>query len=419
MSIALFEDSYWQNFSPISLTRATFDVKVGARSFFEEHQLIPETLLTREYLTGVTGERHTGCQVNPSSIDGDTIFVNGLLHPGAINSGRMTKVSRTFVITSGDRLLLARLGKKDTEYLADNVAVGKKIDVRKFDVEKSTNLGKEESIGLLSEPWDIIQVLENSLALQAEKLQGEFELSPVVRVMGGHTIAIDKNATVEEGTVLDARQGGIYIGPDAYVATSRIVGPTYIGGRTQVKQFTIIESSYIGYNCRVAGEIDHSLICDHSNKAHAGFIGHSYVGEWVNVGAMTTTSDLKMTYGNIKVGSGKAKVDTGQNKVGSFIADMAKTSIGTLIYSGSRIGVCSQLHGLVAQDVPDFTIYGSSVGAMNVELELLSAIQTQMKMMARRSLTMSNAYEKMIKEVFSNSAIDRKRAGVRKARFTL
>ena len=134
---------------------------------------------------------------------------------------------------------------------------------------------------------------------------------------------------------------------------------------------------------------------------------------------MTTTSDLKMTYGNVKVGSGNAKVDTRQSKVGSFIADMAKTSIGTLIYSGRRIGVSSHLHGLVAKDVPSFTIYGASIGAKNAELELRSAIDTQKKMMSRRNQTMSNTYEQMIKDVFSITAGQRKRAGVRKAKFTL
>ncbi|MDQ3562355.1 MAG: hypothetical protein M3382_05090, partial [Thermoproteota archaeon] len=75
MSIALFEDSHWQNFEPISLTKATFDIKVGAKSFFEEHKLTPEILLTREYLACVTAERHPNCKVNPSSISRDTVFV--------------------------------------------------------------------------------------------------------------------------------------------------------------------------------------------------------------------------------------------------------------------------------------------------------------------------------------------------------
>ena len=163
--------------------------------------------------------------------------------------------------------------------------------------------------------------------------------------------------------------------------------------------------------------MEHSIISDYTNKAHAGFIGHSYVGEWINIGAMTTTSDLKMTYGNIKMNIGNKKVDTGQNKIGSFFADMVKTSIGTLIYSGRRIGVSSHLHGLVAQDVPSFTIYGTSLGARNMELELESIIETQKRMMRRRNQLMSEAYGQMIKDLFATTAADRKKHGVHKGKF--
>lgn len=421
MSIALFEDSHWQNFEPISLTKATFDIKVGARSFFEEHQLAPEILLTREYLACVTSERHPNCKVNPSSISSDTVFVNGLLHPGAISPDRLFNINHTFAITaSSRRLLVARLDNKDIEYLEDCVTAGKRIDVKKLKVEKLTNLEDQDTQGILSEPWDIISVLENSLATQVSSMKNETQLGEEVTVTGNNSVALGRNASVEVGTVLDVRYGGIYIGPGAYVAASRIVGPAYIDGMAQVKQFTIIEASYIGYNCRIGGEVEHSVISDHTNKAHAGFIGHSYIGEWANIGAMTTTSDLKMTYGNIKMSRGKnKKIDTGQNKIGSFFADMVKTSIGTLIYSGRRIGVSSHLHGLVAQDVPSFTIYGTSIGARNVELQIDSIIETQRKMMRRRNQTMTKAYEQMIKELFAITALDRKRAGVMRGKFAL
>jgi UDP-N-acetylglucosamine diphosphorylase/glucosamine-1-phosphate N-acetyltransferase len=423
MSIALFEDSRWQNFEPISLTKATFDIKVGAKSFFEEHKLTPEILLTREYLACVTAERHPNCKVNPSSISSDTVFVNGLMHPGAISPDRLFNINHTFAITtnsSNRRLLLARLNDKDIEYLQDCVTAGKSIDVKKLKVEKLTNLEDQDTQGILSEPWDIISVLENSLATQVSTMKNEMQLGQEIAVTGNNIVALGRNASVEVGTVLDVRYGGIYIGPGAHVAASRIVGPAYIDGMAQVKQFTIIEASYIGYNCRIGGEVEHSVISDHTNKAHAGFIGHSYIGEWVNIGAMTTTSDLKMTYGNIKMSSGKnKKIDTGQNKLGSFFADMVKTSIGTLIYSGRRIGVSSHLHGLVAQDVPSFTIYGTSIGARNVELQINSMIETQRKMMRRRNQMMTKAYEQMIKDLFSITAPDRKRTGVRRGKFAL
>jgi UDP-N-acetylglucosamine diphosphorylase / glucose-1-phosphate thymidylyltransferase / UDP-N-acetylgalactosamine diphosphorylase / glucosamine-1-phosphate N-acetyltransferase / galactosamine-1-phosphate N-acetyltransferase len=422
MSIALFEDSHWQNFEPISLTKATFDIKVGAKSFFEEHQLAPEILLTREYLACITAERHPNCKVNPSSISSDTVFVNGLLHPGAISPDRLFNINHTFAITASrsTRLLVARLDSKDIEYLQDCVTAGKRIDIKKLKVEKLTNLEDQDAQGILSEPWDIISVLENSLATQVSTMKNETQLGEEVAITGNNIVALGRNASVEVGTMLDVRYGGIYIGPGAYVAASRIVGPAYIDGMAQVKQFTIIEASYIGYNCRIGGEVEHSVISDDTNKAHAGFIGHSYIGEWVNIGAMTTTSDLKMTYGNIKMSSGKnKKIDTGQNKIGSFFADMVKTSIGTLIYSGRRIGVSSHLHGLVAQDVPSFTIYGTSIGARNVELQIDSIIETQRKMMTRRNQTMTKAYEQMIKDLFAITALDRKRTGVRRGKFAL
>jgi UDP-N-acetylglucosamine diphosphorylase / glucose-1-phosphate thymidylyltransferase / UDP-N-acetylgalactosamine diphosphorylase / glucosamine-1-phosphate N-acetyltransferase / galactosamine-1-phosphate N-acetyltransferase len=423
MSLALFEDSYWQNFEPISLTKATFDIKVGAKTFFEEHHLTPEVLLTREYLASVTSERHPNCMVNPTSLGSDTLFVNGLLHPGAIYPDRLFEINHTFAITadSNRRLLVARLDSKGREYLQDCVMAGKRVNVKKLEVEKLTSLGEQRTEGIISQPWDLLRVLENSLATQVSVTKSETQLDEHVTVVGrNNSVAVGKDAIVEDGTVLDVRNGGVYIGPGAYVAASRIVGPAYIDAMTQVKQFTTIEASYIGYNCRIGGEIEHSIISDHTNKAHAGFIGHSYVGEWVNFGAMTTTSDLKMTYGNIKMDSGKnKKIDTGQNKVGSFFADMVKTSIGTLIYSGRRIGVSSHLHGLVAQDVPSFTIYGTSIGARNVELKLQSIIETQRKMMKRRNQTMTNAYEQLVENVFAMTAADRARLSVRKGKFAL
>ena len=422
MAIALFEDSRWRNFAPISLTKATFDIKIGARNFFEEHQPTPQTLLTRDYLARVTAEQHADCEVNPSSIDSDTLFINGLLHPAALfHFDRLLTAARTFAITSSrsSTLLIAKLDSRGIEYLQDCVKTGKTIAVNKLKVEKFTTLEDQNTKSMLWEPWDIMRLLESSLATQVSQMKNEAQLDKEVRIVGSNTVALGRDATVEVGTVLDASHGGIYIGPGAYIATSRIVGPAYIGGLTQVKQFSTIEASYIGYNCRIGGEVEHSIISDHTNKAHAGFVGHSYLGEWVNLGAMTSTSDLKMTYGNIKMTAGKFKVDTGHNKMGSFIADMVKTSIGTLIYSGRRIGVSSHLHGLVANDVPSFTIYGASIGARNVVLELDSIIETQRKMMGRRNRVMSKAYEEMIKDVFEITAVDRKRHGVSKGKFAL
>ncbi len=156
MSLALFEDLYWQNFEPISLTKATFDIKVGAKTFFEEHHLSPEVLLTREYLASVTSERHPNCTVNPTSLGSDTIFVNGLLHPGALYPDRLFNINHTFAITANNnrRLLVARLDSKGIEYLQDCVTTGRRIDVKKLNVEKLTDLEDHQTEGIISQPWD-------------------------------------------------------------------------------------------------------------------------------------------------------------------------------------------------------------------------------------------------------------------------
>lgn len=412
MTIVLFEDHHWKNLSPLSLTRATFDIKIGARTTLEEWQSVvkhPHSLIARKYIERVTKERH-GYDVNVSSYDSDTVFVNGLVHPSALDIDRLRNISHTFAITSGQRLVVARLSKKDSEYLTKCIMTGRPISAKKLDVDKSADVGS--GCGVISDLHDIIRILDNSLAMQT--VSGQNSNAPAARIIGVAGVTTE-GAEIEEGTVLDARRGGIYIGPGAQIAPCRITGPTYIGAGAHVKQFSIIESSYIGIDCRVGGEIEQSVISDYTNKTHAGFVGHSYIGEWANLGAMTTTSDLKMTYGNIKV----AGRDTGLNKVGAFVADMVKTSIGTLMYSGRKIGVSAHLYGLISKDVPSYSIWGSGIGAKNVELQLSSAIETQKKMMGRRGKAMSKAYERMMKDLFLMTASGRKASGVRRTRFSI
>lgn len=118
---------------------------------------------------------------------------------------------------------------------------------------------------------------------------------------------MDKTSKIDEGTILDVTDGGIYIGPESVIHQSSIYGPAYIGFSSQIKPYSIINSSYIGNNCRIGGEIESSIILDYTNKSHLGYLGHCYVGEWVNMGANTITSDLKMTYGTISMKIGNEK----------------------------------------------------------------------------------------------------------------
>jgi len=131
------------------------------------------------------------------------------------------------------------------------------------------------------------------------------------------------------------------------------------------------------------------------------------IGEWVNIGSGAQFSDLKNTYGTVRVVEGPSKVDTGRQKVGAFIGDDAKISIGTLIYSGIRIGVASHVAGLVNVDVPSFTLYMNGRAA---PLDLDKALEIRRRMMARRSLALSRAEQKVLEEVFYLTKEERERS---------
>jgi UDP-N-acetylglucosamine diphosphorylase/glucosamine-1-phosphate N-acetyltransferase len=239
------------------------------------------------------------------------------------------------------------------------------------------------------------------------------------KVIGKNPVYVDKTSRIDKGTILDVSEGGIYIGPHSVIQQSSIYGPAYIGQSSQIKPYSIINNSYIGNNCRIGGEIDSSIVLDYTNKSHLGYLGHSYVGEWVNIGANTITSDLKMTYGTISMNIENEKKDTKTIKLGSFFGDMSKTSIGTNIYCGLKIGVSSHIYGNIFKDVPSYVIYGQGIGSENAEMDLSLAIKFQKRMMSRRDVNMSLPYESMMRAVFEMTTNERNEYGVLSKRFTL
>jgi UDP-N-acetylglucosamine diphosphorylase/glucosamine-1-phosphate N-acetyltransferase len=140
--------------------------------------------------------------------------------------------------------------------------------------------------------------------------------------------------------VIDATEGPVYIDEGAEIQPfTRIEGPCYVGRKTILLGAKCREGNSIGPFCRVGGEVEESIIHGYSNKYHDGFLGHAYVGEWVNLGAMTTNSDLKNDYTSVSVMlDGRRTIDTGSTKVGSLIGDHTKTSIGTLLNTGTYVG---------------------------------------------------------------------------------
>ena len=188
--------------------------------------------------------------------------------------------------------------------------------------------------------YDLIPALEQLLGEDLGALLGESD--PVPRgstVLGDPGLLGLRGAVVEPGTVFDTRGGPIVLEAGVQVASgARLTGPLWAGVNTQLLGGPI-KGSAIGPHCRVRGELASCVFLGYANKAHDGFVGHSVIGRWANLGAGTITSNLKNTYGPVRLDVGGTPLESGLQFLGSLIGDHAKTAIGTLLATGTVIGV--------------------------------------------------------------------------------
>jgi UDP-N-acetylglucosamine diphosphorylase/glucosamine-1-phosphate N-acetyltransferase len=274
--------------------------------------------------------------------------------------------------------------------------------VAAFEANRNDLAEVDTSAKLYAGCWEIIADLDTEIAADFAFLSSIRVKHDKARVYNGAYVIIPEQiylgpgVEVLPGALLDASKGPIFIGDgvriEAHVA---VYGPCYIGPNTQVLAGKITGSS-IGHTCRAGGEIEESVFQSYVNKYHAGFVGHSYVGSWVNFGAMTTNSDLKNNYSTIQVSVDGKRIDTGSIKVGSFIGDHTKFGIGTLLNTGINVGVCCNLYGgtlLTDHEVPSFRWGDSS------KLEVYrfdKAIQTMRRTAERRNVSISSDEEKLL-----------------------
>lgn len=230
------------------------------------------------------------------------------------------------------------------------------------------SLGREIPLFSSSGLWDLVDHLGPQLRFDWELWRtasppgsgGNRHETAVV--LGEEHLWIAPDAELGPHTVTDATSGPIIIDAGAKIeAFSRLCGPAYIGPNTQLVGGKFTGPCAFGPGCRLGGEVETSIVQGFSNKVHEGFFGHGFVGEWVNLGALTTNSDLKNTYGSVRVVRGEETVDTGSIKVGSYLSDHTKTGIGTLLPTGATLGVGVNIiaGGLTPKSIPPFVWGGA------------------------------------------------------------
>ncbi|MBV9863779.1 MAG: hypothetical protein JO316_00365 [Abitibacteriaceae bacterium] len=263
-------------------------------------------------------------------------------------------------------------------------------------------------------PWDIL-AQSNKLIVADFELWHKYNsncreqaLMPGVHLIGDRNLVhIGENSVVQSGCVLDASAGPIIIASDVHIEWSHIQGPVFIGRGCTVAGARLRSGTSLGPNCKAGGEISATIFQSRVNKAHDGFVGHSWVGRWVNFGALATTSNLKNTYGEIRYQRDAfTAVDTGVQFLGSLIGDHTKIGIGQLLTTGSNLGVgCNIFGGGVAPKyVPSFS-WGGIGGWQEHRLE--SCLKTVHATLARRNARLRPESEQVLRHVFEATQSER------------
>lgn len=277
-------------------------------------------------------------------------------------------------------------------------------------LKRSIRKGQEKgNLPLFQYPWEVILENQRILSSDLDYKKKNFYQYQNIYLGEGVTLSQEVVYNVEEGPIILDR--GVKIG--AFVV---LEGPLYIGPDTQVKDFTTLSASTIGKVCKLRGEIEESIIEDYTNKQHYGFLGHSYVGSWVNFGAGTTISDLKNTYGEIKIDFLGKRRRAGTQFLGGVIGDYVKTAINTTITSGKLIGPNSFLYGFVTENVPAFTNF---YGQKRVEFYLAEAYKVQARMFARRGIQVTEQDRAVLRKAFHSTKKERQNYAIQKGYFVV
>jgi UDP-N-acetylglucosamine diphosphorylase / glucose-1-phosphate thymidylyltransferase / UDP-N-acetylgalactosamine diphosphorylase / glucosamine-1-phosphate N-acetyltransferase / galactosamine-1-phosphate N-acetyltransferase len=407
-TLCLFEDEGYRALLPLVYSRPCYELRCGALTLRERLALqLPGYELAavgRGYLQRVYGGGEPLHLLREST---PITFVNGRLVDSSWLPELLAEPVETAVVM-GDTLLAARLSPALASliyaYLLRQDSVSALAELRRFGAIS------QASPALLRYPWDLITLngaqIERDLSLLSARLLPYGGGDPQIVTHERGQIFVGPETRLDGHIVLDARDGPILLDGAKVEPFSFIQGPAYLGPGALIASARIRPETSIGPVCRVGGEVEASILQGYSNKHHDGFLGHSFVGEWVNIGAMTTTSDLKNTYGNVKVLlEGQGQVDSGQIKLGCFLADHVKLGIGMHMNGGTVIGTGSNLFGVhtTPKAVPPF-IWGGEVFR---EYRIERMVEVARKVMGRRKIDLADDYAAMLYAVFGATRVTR------------
>ena len=399
--ICVFEDSQHSQLIPLVYTRPVFELRCGLFTTLERtikrypHATI--TLFCRNYLSDVLKERFEH-RVNTLHTTDDTcLFLNGR----AIISLPVSLEGPEELGVQDNTLIYARLKGNNAKKISHEKFLTQDV----FEMLKDTVRVVDTHVPIVNYFWDIIKhnqsQIEKDFMLFVKKGSISGKLYEGVYLINEDQIFIGKDCRIKPGCVFDAENGPIYIGNNVTIApNTTIEGPVYIGNHSIVQSNSRIRGgANIGEVCKVGGEIVNTIFQSYSNKQHDGFLGDSYLGSWVNIGADTVNSNLLNTYGNIKVELGENIINTNHMFLGMAMGDHNKTAINTTIMTGSIFGFACNIitPTYPPKYLPSFTWYSDNGTKVYI---LEKALQVAKIVMKRRDKEMTPAEEHIFRTVF-------------------
>lgn len=400
MNICIFEDLFISRLAPLNHLRHTSKLICGADTLMEKivnffPKKTPLTLHSRKYISEYCREKFPNAKVNELA-EGEYLFFNSRVIFRAEDLRSITKLLKK---ENNSAIIQNR------DVVAFHLTEDKVLQFCEIVNDEGDNLvthGDIEWLGLKKIQADSYRFINNPSDLilyNEEELQ--YDLNNAIK--GKKKLYIGKKCKIDKSVVFDTSQGKIYINDNCVIEPfSYIKGPVYIGENSTVRAGSQIYGPVrIGGSCKVSGEITCSILHWYVNKQHYGFLGHSYLCEWVNLGAGTSTSNLKNNYSKIVLNINDEKINTNSIFLGSIIGDHTKTGITTMLNTGTLVGVSANLYGAGYHNklISSFWWDDSSTGK-NFAYELDKAIETARTSMKRRNIEMSDAYEKMMRHVY-------------------
>ncbi len=409
MRVCLFEDKAVDWLEPLTLSRPGFDLWCGAMPLWQRQAIAAGAKeiggLVRPALAELCQLTHPAMPINKVAWlhQAPTMLVNARWLPPAQPLADLSTPRAGLV--DEDLAYVILPPPAIPECTAD-------IIEEWIEIWKHTLPHVPAGGAMIHYPWDLVQ--HNPATLCQDwtwfKKEGITETAEISVVGPAENLVIGEGAAVEPYVVADTRNGPVMIDQGAVVHSfSRLEGPCYVGAGSWLLGAKL-RGGTIGPACRIGGEVEASIVQGFSNKYHDGFLGHSYVGEWVNLAAGTQVSDLRNDYGPIKVTINGERIPTGLTKVGAFIGDHTKTGLGALINTGSAIGAfCNLLPSgsLLPTVIPSFCQV--RYGQLQERTDLRQVLNTAAAVLRRRGHELTGTHVDYLFSLYDSTAPRRRK----------